>query len=434
MSSVIVETSSQSEEAEAAKQQPPSKSEPVNPFADVLAGVGLVPGPRHATSESSSGSSSGSSSVDNNKTELSENVEGSKTFSGKKKIPAEAAAAAAAVVAPTAVVAAVTGVAVGAAGGNEATSINEKNRPYRRKSHIRPMTPNSAGGNDTESTLSNISDSGMNPDVDSTEKRGAKVTVKIECPAENETVPSVIVLAQSDVSVPVTSQVNSSLSVAHPPSQRTVSPIIITSAGASSKHAMSEDSKLRSYELNSLNSLNSLKALNSGKESGGGAPVLLQVKKGRRGRTPKSALQPVAPESPPSSPDSGGDNPAKRRKKATKNVDHSGVDAAQSVAKIDPISSENYPTDLGGEQQQQQQQQQQAMVKQSSIVCKENQLLHSIRNGMNVPHMLGNQLNPTSSMAQTMTDTLTAEVEAHSIFSHDSPSNNRSDFFALTEI
>lgn len=381
MSSVIVETPSHlMEDMESSKLS--SKGESVNPFADVLAGVGLVPGPRLTNSESSSRSSS----VDINKPEPSENVEGSKTVSGKKK----------------------TIIEVGG-GANDLATINDKNRPYRRKSHMRPMTPNSAGGNDTESTLSNVSDSGMNPDGDSTDKRGP--IVKIECPADNEIVPSVIVLAQSDVSVP-TAQVGSSLSVTHPPNQRTVSPIIITSAGASSNHALSEDSKLGSFELSSLNSLN------SSKESSSGGPVLLQVKKGRRGRTPKSALQPVAPESPPSSPDSGGDNPAKRRKKSSKSVDPSGGDIVQPMVKIDSISNQSYPTDLDSEQQQ-------PALKQSSVGSKEIQLLHSIRNGMNVPHMLGNQLNPTSSMAQKMTDTLTAEVEAHSIFSHDSTSDNK---------
>jgi len=39
---------------------------------------------------------------------------------------------------------------------------------------------------------------------------------------------------------------------------------------------------------------------------------------------------------------------------------------------------------------------------------------------MNAPHMLGNQLNPASSMAQKMSDTLSAELEAHSIFTSDS--------------
>ncbi|XP_058806540.1 protein AF-10 [Phymastichus coffea] len=37
-------------------------------------------------------------------------------------------------------------------------------------------------------------------------------------------------------------------------------------------------------------------------------------------------------------------------------------------------------------------------------------------NGVNAPHMLGNQLNPNSSMAQKMTDTLNQEMKAHSIF------------------
>ncbi|XP_059488473.1 protein AF-10 isoform X2 [Neocloeon triangulifer] len=39
------------------------------------------------------------------------------------------------------------------------------------------------------------------------------------------------------------------------------------------------------------------------------------------------------------------------------------------------------------------------------------------QNGVgSAPHMLGNVLNPTSSMAQKMTDTLNAELEAHSVF------------------
>ncbi|XP_071450882.1 protein AF-10-like isoform X3 [Hetaerina americana] len=38
------------------------------------------------------------------------------------------------------------------------------------------------------------------------------------------------------------------------------------------------------------------------------------------------------------------------------------------------------------------------------------------QNGVSAPHMLGNQLNPASTMAQRMSDTLSAELEAHSIF------------------
>lgn len=40
---------------------------------------------------------------------------------------------------------------------------------------------------------------------------------------------------------------------------------------------------------------------------------------------------------------------------------------------------------------------------------------------MHAPHMLGNQLNPNSNMAQKMSDHLNSELEAHSIFN---PSEN----------
>lgn len=42
---------------------------------------------------------------------------------------------------------------------------------------------------------------------------------------------------------------------------------------------------------------------------------------------------------------------------------------------------------------------------------------------MSVPHMLGNQLNPNSSMAQKMHDALNQEVEAHSIYTSETNSN-----------
>lgn len=38
-------------------------------------------------------------------------------------------------------------------------------------------------------------------------------------------------------------------------------------------------------------------------------------------------------------------------------------------------------------------------------------------------HMLGNQLNPASSVAKNMTETLNMEIEAHSIYSHEAPPN-----------
>jgi hypothetical protein len=47
-----------------------------------------------------------------------------------------------------------------------------------------------------------------------------------------------------------------------------------------------------------------------------------------------------------------------------------------------------------------------------------------VQNGVvSTHHMLGNQLNPSSSVAQKMTDTLNMEIEAHSIYSNDSNPN-----------
>lgn len=45
------------------------------------------------------------------------------------------------------------------------------------------------------------------------------------------------------------------------------------------------------------------------------------------------------------------------------------------------------------------------------------------QNGVSAPHMLGNQLNPTSTMAQKMSDTLSQELEAHAIFTEASNSS-----------
>lgn len=47
----------------------------------------------------------------------------------------------------------------------------------------------------------------------------------------------------------------------------------------------------------------------------------------------------------------------------------------------------------------------------------------SFQNGVTAPHMLGNQLNPNSNMAQKMSDHLNSELEAHSIFN---PNDNAS--------
>lgn len=46
------------------------------------------------------------------------------------------------------------------------------------------------------------------------------------------------------------------------------------------------------------------------------------------------------------------------------------------------------------------------------------------QNGLTAPHMLGNQLNPTSNMHSKMTDHLNSELEAHSIFNANENNSN----------
>ncbi|GLH06535.1 PHD finger protein rhinoceros [Gryllus bimaculatus] len=55
---------------------------------------------------------------------------------------------------------------------------------------------------------------------------------------------------------------------------------------------------------------------------------------------------------------------------------------------------------------------------------KEERDLKLFQNGVSAPHMLGNQLNPSSTMAQKMSDTLSQELEAHSIFNDSSNSTS----------
>lgn len=42
--------------------------------------------------------------------------------------------------------------------------------------------------------------------------------------------------------------------------------------------------------------------------------------------------------------------------------------------------------------------------------------LCSFSNGVTAPHMLGNQLNPSSNMSKKLSDALSSELEAHSVF------------------
>lgn len=48
--------------------------------------------------------------------------------------------------------------------------------------------------------------------------------------------------------------------------------------------------------------------------------------------------------------------------------------------------------------------------------------IYRFQNGLHAPHMLGNQLNPSSTMAQKMCDTLSQEMVAHSVFTQQEPS------------
>ncbi|XP_014486201.1 PREDICTED: protein AF-10-like [Dinoponera quadriceps] len=59
----------------------------------------------------------------------------------------------------------------------------------------------------------------------------------------------------------------------------------------------------------------------------------------------------------------------------------------------------------------------------ANTALKEENNVKLFQNGVSAPHMLGNQLNPTSTMAQKMSDTLSQELEAHSIFTEASNSN-----------
>ncbi|EFN73311.1 Protein AF-10 [Camponotus floridanus] len=108
------------------------------------------------------------------------------------------------------------------------------------------------------------------------------------------------------------------------------------------------------------------------------------------GTGPANIMGPTVKESPPSSPgsESMSSSTSKRKRKAAAST---------------PIpSASTTPTAL-------------------TTIKEENVKL--FQNGVSAPHMLGNQLNPTSTMAQKMSDTLSQELEAHSIFTEASNSS-----------
>ncbi|KAM0729248.1 Protein AF-10 [Formica fusca] len=109
------------------------------------------------------------------------------------------------------------------------------------------------------------------------------------------------------------------------------------------------------------------------------------------GTGPVNIMGPTVKESPPSSPgsESMSSSTSKRKRKAAAST---------------PIpSASTTPTAL--------------------TAIKEENNIKLFQNGVSAPHMLGNQLNPTSTMAQKMSDTLSQELEAHSIFTEASNSS-----------
>ncbi|KAK2585361.1 hypothetical protein KPH14_010039 [Odynerus spinipes] len=101
------------------------------------------------------------------------------------------------------------------------------------------------------------------------------------------------------------------------------------------------------------------------------------------------AMGPTVKDSPPSSPGSesmSSNGPGRRKRKSA---------GTASTTPTPPASST--PTTLTNN-------------------TKEEKDIKLFQNGVSAPHMLGNQLNPTSTMAQKMSDTLSQELEAHSIF------------------
>nr|XP_050850858.1 protein AF-10 [Vespula vulgaris] len=101
------------------------------------------------------------------------------------------------------------------------------------------------------------------------------------------------------------------------------------------------------------------------------------------------SMGPTVKDSPPSSPGSesmSSSGPGRRKRKNA---------CTASTTPTPPAS--NTPTTL-------------------TNITKEEKDIKLFQNGVSAPHMLGNQLNPTSTMAQKMSDTLSQELEAHSIF------------------
>lgn len=326
-------------------------------------------------------------------------------------------------------------------------TISDRMRAAKRKSSTRSVSPSSLGANDTESTLSNVSDFG-HPAASETpvlaEQKSADRTADPE--SCSTVVPSVIV---SSNAVHHSENVQS-FTKSVPTPQRSVSPLTITGIQSASKLQIEQSRSVYSH-------------ICSTGEKDNGPPSA--SKKARRGRAPKLST-PLAPDSPPSSPDSGagGEQPAKRRKKVPRNSATVLIDPSQSnppapiIHTEKPLENHEQPTTFPVPSAHQKIRElshpngsapdhhftssssetsghhslsvsiasadvSSALTSNSSAGQDASRLVKepSMKfNGIVAPHMLGNQINPTSNVAQKMTDTLTAELEAHNI-SHESP-------------
>lgn len=366
-------------------------------------------------------------------------------------------------------------------------SSTKKGRTASRKGSTRSATPTSVCGNDTESTLSNISDHGFTssaPEAPFHDLNSSKVSSipKSDASAMLEAGPanhSVIVSGANSHQTESTSiEVQARLTEQD---QRLVSPLKINATGASGSGQSGFGYSAEMF---------SNAARGHDEHVHDHAPA----KKARRGRTPKAP--PVAPDSPPSSPESSGllggnsEQPTKRRKKAAKGdlmalAAAAGAPPTDNDHKHQTLHLEGFlpshsnhratsPSQMGSSMKRDgsasfhhanhsaeiHHHQEHPLPKaasalptstptasagmkdhfvhlrtpdsQSTSTGKEHPYPqappHQLyqRNGVNAPapHMLGNQLNPSSSVALKMTEFLTAEQEAHSVGVQPSPSGS----------
>ncbi|XP_049843984.1 protein AF-17-like [Schistocerca gregaria] len=121
------------------------------------------------------------------------------------------------------------------------------------------------------------------------------------------------------------------------------------------------------------------------------APTVAPVTKSRRGGGDPTPPPLPVKESPPSSPGSESAQSAPAASSSSRRSCTVGSAAASACAKAAlPV------TGVGRARRE-----------------KDERDVKPFQNGVSAPHMLGNQLNPASTMAQKMSDTLSAELEAH---------------------